>query len=421
MLCLPTMKSIALLLLALVLSRSPLRPIIRCRDRPNSSPTSSSGSASTARSRPTQGFIHDQHRLSVVYETLHFDADTPPRERERQVDAARGAYQGILRRLAERRRASDPEAQRVRALWGPDASPAAVRAGGRRRALPARPVRPLPRRPGRARAPGRRTSRKCSRTSGLPPEIAALPHVESSFDPTAYSKVGAAGPVAVHRSTGRRFLRIDAAVDERLDPFRETEAAAQLLSYNYRLLGSWPLAITAYNHGAEGMRRAREQLGTDDIVRIVRDYHSPSFGFASRNFYVSFLAALSIAREPDRYFGGFERHAETRVPRGEDAAVGGAHRRWRVRSVWTGTRSELNPALRPPVWGGQRRFRPAMCCACPRTAAHWTPELLARGCVAGTGRGAAWPRSARRHRPTGPAGRGAARACRSPPRCPSRR
>ena len=127
---------------------------------------------------------------------------------------------------------------------------------------------------------------------GLPPELAALPHVESSFDPTAYSKVGAAGLWQFMRSTGRRFLRIDSTVDERLDPFRETEAAAQLLSYNYRLLGSWPLAITAYNHGAEGMRRARDELGTDDIARIVHDYHSPSFGFASRNFYVSFLAAL---------------------------------------------------------------------------------------------------------------------------------
>ena len=92
---------------------------------------------------------------------------------------------------------------------------------------------------------------------GLPAEIAALPHVESSFDPAAYSKVGAAGLWQFMRSTGRRFMRVDNSVDERLDPFRATEAAAQLLSYNYRLLGTWPLAITAYNHGAEGMLRAR--------------------------------------------------------------------------------------------------------------------------------------------------------------------
>jgi len=44
---------------------------------------------------------------------------------------------------------------------------------------------------------------------GLPAEISALPHVESSFDPYAYSKVGAAGLWQFMRSTGRRFLRIE--------------------------------------------------------------------------------------------------------------------------------------------------------------------------------------------------------------------
>src|SRR5260370_27657202 len=105
-------------------------------------------------------------------------------------------------------------------------------------------------------------------------------------------------------------MRLENAVDDRLDPFRSTEAAAQLLAYNYRLLGSWPLALTAYNHGAEGVRRAKDTLGTDDIVRIVRTYKGRTFGFASRNFYVSFLAALEIDRNPERYFGGGERASQ---------------------------------------------------------------------------------------------------------------
>ena len=90
---------------------------------------------------------------------------------------------------------------------------------------------------------------------GLPTELAALPHVESSFNTYAYSKVGAAGMWQFMRGTGRRFLRIDAAVDERLDPYRSTEAAASFLEQNYIVLGSWPLALTAYNHGAGGMKR----------------------------------------------------------------------------------------------------------------------------------------------------------------------
>jgi membrane-bound lytic murein transglycosylase D len=122
--------------------------------------------------------------------------------------------------------------------------------------------------------------------------------------------VGAAGLWQFMRSTGRRYMRIDRSVDDRLDPFRSTEAAAQLLGYNYRVLGTWPLAITAYNHGTAGMLRAKETLGTDDIVTIVRHYNSRTFGFASRNFYVSFLAALDIDHNPDKYFSGVPKQSE---------------------------------------------------------------------------------------------------------------
>ena len=141
---------------------------------------------------------------------------------------------------------------------------------------------------------------------GLPRELAALPHVESSFDPTAYSKVGAAGLWQFMPGTGRRFLRVNDAVDERLDPYRATEAAAQLLDYNYRLLGNWPLALTAYNHGAKACVAPRLH-GHLRHRHHRAQYPSPSFGFASRNFYVSFLAALEIDRNPEKYFGSLSR------------------------------------------------------------------------------------------------------------------
>ena len=60
------------------------------------------------------------------------------------------------------------------------------------------------------------------------------------------------------------------------------------------------------------MRRAKETVGSDDIVKIVRNYHSPSFGFASRNFYVSFLAALEMDRNPEKYFGAIKREPEAK-------------------------------------------------------------------------------------------------------------
>src|SRR5690606_3831440 len=71
----------------------------------------------------------------------------------------------------------------------------------------------------------------------LPIELAALPHVESSFHPGAYSSVAAAGMWQFMRATGQRFMRIDHIVDERMDPYTATYAAMSLLEYNYRILG----------------------------------------------------------------------------------------------------------------------------------------------------------------------------------------
>ena len=104
------------------------------------------------------------------------------------------------------------------------------------------------------------------------------------------------------RSTGVRYMRIDHIVDERRDPFFATDAAARLLADNFSVIQSWPLALTAYNHGLAGMRRAVQQQKTTDIATIVAKYQSRSFGFASRNFYTAFLAALEIDSNPERYF-----------------------------------------------------------------------------------------------------------------------
>jgi membrane-bound lytic murein transglycosylase D len=295
-----------------------------------------------------EGFIHDARNLGVVYETLHFAPEAPPAQRQQQVNAARERYQATLRQLAAGAPPADELELRVRVLWG--------EADSQRLALAADEVRFQLGQSDRFRAGLVRAGTWESHIAqnlaslGLPREIAVLPHVESSFQPEAMSKAGAAGLWQFIRSTGRRFLRIDRTVDERLDPYRATEAAAQLLAYNFRVLGTWPLAITAYNHGAAGMRRARDQLGTDDIVRIVRDYHSPSFGFASRNYYVSFLAALRLDREPEKYFGPLQRRTdmpsyELLMPQATRVDL-----LQKALGIDLATLRGLNPALRPPVW-----------------------------------------------------------------------
>jgi membrane-bound lytic murein transglycosylase D len=82
---------------------------------------------------------------------------------------------------------------------------------------------------------------------GLPMDLVYLPHVESSFNPKAYSKFGAAGIWQFVREAGKRYMTVGYAMDERWDPIRSSEAAAQLLKRSYEKFGSWPLAMIHLN------------------------------------------------------------------------------------------------------------------------------------------------------------------------------
>lgn len=138
---------------------------------------------------------------------------------------------------------------------------------------------------------------------GLPTEIALLPFVESSFENRALSNAGAAGIWQFTRSTGRLYMNVNKKVDQRLDPSTATRAAARLLMDNYNALGSWPLAITAYNHGRAGMLRAQSEVGSSDIVKVINEYRGPLFGYASMNFYSEFIAAVDVYNNYQDYFG----------------------------------------------------------------------------------------------------------------------
>ena len=140
------------------------------------------------------------------------------------------------------------------------------------------------------------------KNQGLPVEITRLAFVESSFNLGANSKVGASGVYQIMPATGRQYLKIVPGIDERRDPIKASRAAAKLLKLNYELTGSWPLAITAYNHGAGGIRRAVNATKSTDIVELINRYNGPAFGFASKNFYSSFLAVLATLKERDRLF-----------------------------------------------------------------------------------------------------------------------
>ncbi len=328
-----------------------------------------------------EGFLHDERNLSVVYETIKFANGSSPRERQRLVDERREKHIAALRRISaalassETRAALSAEDKRVLELWGPNASTILLNEATKRIRFQLGQADRF--REGLIRSSTWETHiAETFANQGLPPELAVLPHVESSFNAAAYSKVGAAGLWQFMRSTGRRYMRIDDAVDERLDPYRSTEAAAQLLAYNYRVLGSWPLALTAYNHGAAGMRRAKETVGTDDFVKINRTYTSRSFGFASRNFYPSFLAALTIDENPEKYFGPLERRPEQKFRELKLPAYVRLSTLERTLGVDREELRMLNPGWRPAVYNGSRLVPRGYLLRIPVTTETWTAELL---------------------------------------------
>lgn len=142
--------------------------------------------------------------------------------------------------------------------------------------------------------------RQIFRDAGLPEELACLPHVESSFQPAARSSAGAVGMWQFTKGAAKTFMP-GGRVDLRLDPIASAQGAANYLRYAYNKLGDWPTALTSYNHGIGGMRRAQNWVG-GNFVDIVQNYKGPAFGFASRNYYAQFIAALEIVNDPLAYF-----------------------------------------------------------------------------------------------------------------------
>lgn len=302
-----------------------------------------------------EGVLHDSRNLAVIYERIDIPEGLSGRERRQRVETRRDQYKAILNRLAASadREGLSAEERRVLALW-----PEHVSAGVLRRAANdirfqqglADRFREGLVRAGRYRA---HVDAEFARL-GIPVGLAALPHVESSYNPDARSHVGASGIWQFTRDTGRRYLQIDHILDERNDPFIATIAAGKLLAYNYSITGNWPMAITAYNHGLAGVRRAMREFGDTAYVDILRRYDGRAFGFASRNFYVAFLAAYEVDRDVERYFPGLVPaqpvdyeivDLDGYVPVDALAAALG---------VDAELIAEHNPALQPAIWQGSK-------------------------------------------------------------------
>ena len=295
-----------------------------------------------------EGFLHDPENLAVVYGTVNRSSA--------EVNQRRSAISDDLRILATGKRHDLTSSQRdILALWPDDVTNERLaRAADNVRFQLGQSDRFVE---GVTRSGSYRDYiEQVIQSKNMPKELALLPHVESSFHPGAYSSAAATGMWQFIRSTAQRFMRVDYVVDERLDPYSATHGAMDLLAYNYNALGTWPLALTAYNHGAGGMARAVKQMGTTDISTIISEYRGPRFGFASRNFYPQFLSVMLVDQRLQEFFGHVDLDLQPDFVEVEMPAYIDARVMADVLEVEVDLLRLDNPALQPSVWSGTKRI-----------------------------------------------------------------
>ena len=261
-----------------------------------------------------QAVLHDERHLDVVYRVVEL-ADLKSSEpsalrlaklRTERIEDAREEVIASLESLASGTGAEDPETQRIRALWdgkmgGSDDFAAASRRVRMQIGLSDRFAEAIVR-SGRYLA----HIERALKAERVPTVLSRLPFVESMFVSSARSKVGASGAWQFMPGTARLYLQMGSAVDSRIDPILAASGAGRMFRHDYEALGSWPLVITAYNHGRSGVSRAVDRVGTTDLGEIVERYRAPRFGFASRNFYAEFVAAVEVFERREHYFPGVE-------------------------------------------------------------------------------------------------------------------
>ncbi len=138
------------------------------------------------------------------------------------------------------------------------------------------------------------------RENGLPEDLVYIALIESGFSPRAHSRANAVGYWQFIRGTGRRFgLKLDTFIDERRDPVLSTRAAAEYFKTLYNFLGSWHLAMAAYNVGEMRVKRAVTRYYTRDFWELIKKRRS--FPAETKNYVPKFIAAAMIAKNPERY------------------------------------------------------------------------------------------------------------------------
>lgn len=141
--------------------------------------------------------------------------------------------------------------------------------------------------------------KKILRDNGVPDDLFYVAMIESGFSGKVRSRARAVGYWQFMPSTGRHYgLQVNQLVDERWDPVRSTEAAANYFKGLYNLFGSWYLAIASYNSGENRVKRLVMENQTRDFWELARGRKLPK---ETKNYIPKYIAANLMAREPDKY------------------------------------------------------------------------------------------------------------------------
>jgi membrane-bound lytic murein transglycosylase D len=180
---------------------------------------------------------------------------------------------------------------------------------------------------------------------GVPRELVFLPLIESEFNPYAYSQSKASGPWQFMPATAKNLdLKIDWWIDERRDPIKSTEAAAQYLKYLYEKFDSWDLVLAAYNAGEGRIDKVLKKVRKKDFWTIRRTRYITK---ETRNYVPSYIAATAIAMDPENF--GFK-NIHYQKPLKYDEVIIDNPMDLEVVGKFTGVRTwdikELNPELR---------------------------------------------------------------------------
>ena len=132
------------------------------------------------------------------------------------------------------------------------------------------------------------------REEGIPPQMAAVVLVESGGRTSALSPKGARGLWQIMPDTARRYgLVVTEAVDQRLDPYKSTRAAARYLRDLYTQFGDWPLALAAYNAGEDAVQRAIDRASSRDFNSIA---HAGMLPLETQDYVPAVLDAMGMMK-----------------------------------------------------------------------------------------------------------------------------